>query len=176
MNPTKNCFNIMIISLLVAVAQNGVIGGDNHLLWRLSDDLKNFKRLTTSKTVLMGRKTYESIGKPLPNRLNLILSRQADYQPFGTVVLKDLSAVWEFLKKNEPIEELFIIGGGEIYALFLPLAHKIYLTQVKTSIEGDTYFPSLHQEDWEIIQRVDYQANDKNEFDFSIFEMVKKLD
>ncbi|MCU0448078.1 MAG: dihydrofolate reductase [Microscillaceae bacterium] len=164
----------MSIALIVAVAQNGVIGGDNRLLWHLPDDLKNFKRLTTGKTVVMGRKTYESIGKPLPNRQNVILSKQPDYQPFGTVVLPGMPELEIYCQKELlPDEELFVIGGGEIYALFLPLASKIYLTQVHTQVAGDTYFPALSPEDWQIIEQTNYQANEKNDFDFSIIEMVR---
>ena len=125
-----------MINIIVAASLNNVIGKDNKLLWRQSADLKRFKELTTGKTVVMGRKTYDSIGKPLPNRRNIVITRQSIEIP-GCEVVNSLE---EALKLDN---EIFIIGGGEIYQKSIILADKIFFTLIQTEVEGDTYFPVL---------------------------------
>lgn len=163
----------MKISLIAAVAKNNVIGNDNQLIWRLSDDLKRFKRLTTGHHILMGRKTYESMGRALPNRTNVVVTRSKNYQPEGIEVFNDIDAAIEFAKSNNE-EELFIIGGGEIYKKLLPIADKIYLTKVHASPEGDTFFPDLDESNWEVEAEEAHLANEKNEHNFVFLDLIRK--
>jgi dihydrofolate reductase len=164
----------MLISQIVAVAKNGVIGTEGRLPWRLSADLKNFKKLTEGHAVLMGRKTFESIGKPLPNRKNLILSRKADFNTINTLGFADIHSAIAYAKDTLAESELFVIGGGEIYFQTLALADKIYLTKVEATLSGDTYFPDLPQDDWEIVQTQSFKADEKNDFDFEIVVLERK--
>ncbi|MBK9294303.1 MAG: dihydrofolate reductase [Oligoflexia bacterium] len=131
----------MIISLIVAMAKNRVIGIDNKLPWHLSEDLKRFRKITTGHPVVMGRKTFESIGRLLPNRENIIVTRNTDYRVLGATIVNSLEEVLEKFK-NTP-EEVFILGGGEIFKVALPLANKIYLTLIDKEIAGDAYFPEF---------------------------------
>lgn len=135
-----------MLSIIVAVAENGVIGDKNTLLWHISEDLKHFKALTTGHPVLMGRKTYESIGRPLPNRTNVVITHQAVEIP-GCRVVHSLD---EALALFGPDEELFVIGGGEIYAQALPRAERLYLTRVFHHYEGDTRFPAWDEDEWRL--------------------------
>ena len=136
---TKPC-----ISIIVAHAKNRVIGKANKLLWHISDDLKRFKTLTTGHPIIMGRKTYESIGKPLPNRTNIIVSRNIN-ELSGCFVYPSLESAIEKVGEIDK-EEIFIIGGGEIYRQALPLADRLYVTKVDLNIEGDTYFPEYEKD------------------------------
>jgi dihydrofolate reductase len=135
----------MTISIIVAVAENQVIGFDNHLLWHISEDLKRFKCLTLGHHVIMGRKTYESVGKPLPGRINIVISRQENLAIEGCLVAKSLEEALELAKQDS---ELFIIGGGDIYKQALPIADKIYFTRVHAGFPGDTFFPELNLSEW----------------------------
>ena len=127
-----------MISIIVAIARNGVIGNGNALIWRIAEDLRRFKALTTGHPVIMGRKTYESIGRPLPNRTNVVVTRRKDYRPEGCLVAGSLEqAVGLF----DPSEEIFIIGGAQIYAQAMPMADRLYLTEIDSDYEGDTRFP-----------------------------------
>lgn len=135
----------MTISIIVAVAENQVIGFDNHLLWHISEDLKRFKCLTLGHHVIMGRKTYESVGKPLPGRINIVVSRQNNLTVEGCLVAKSLEEALELAKQDS---ELFIIGGGDIYKQALPIADKIYFTRVHAGFPGDTFFPELNLSEW----------------------------
>jgi dihydrofolate reductase len=152
-------------SIIVAVAQNGAIGKDNALLWRLSSDLKLFKSLTTNHAVIMGRKTYDSIGRPLPNRINVVISRQVDLILEGVFVVSSLKDALAFASKEFPEKSLFVIGGGEIYRQALPSANRLFRTLVETTCDGDTFFPDLSDE-WHCVSRVHYLKDEKNEFDF----------
>lgn len=164
-----------MISIIVATAENGVIGKDNQLLWKLSADLKQFRILTTGHSVIMGRKTFESIGRPLPNRTNIVISCQKYLTlPEGVFKLNSLEKAIEFAKSQVGNEEIFIIGGGNIYGQALDLTDKIYLTEVKASIEGDAFFPNLDMNEWEEIARISHQKDDKNEYDFDFVELLKK--
>lgn len=127
-----------MISIIVAIAKNGIIGGGNSLLWHISEDLQRFKRITSGHPVVMGRKTYESIGRPLPNRTNVIITRQQDYKVEGCIVVHSLD---EAISMFPSEEEVFIIGGGEIYNQAWDLADRLYITWVEAKYKGDTYFP-----------------------------------
>lgn len=137
----------MTISIIVACSENNAIGKDNQLLWHLSEDLKRFKQLTSGHSIIMGRKTYDSIGRPLPNRRSIVISRQQDLVIEGCEVVNSLEAAIT-LCKNEA--EVFIIGGAEIYKQSMSLAHKIYLTKVLAHFDGDAFFPEIGEE-WQPI-------------------------
>lgn len=161
----------MLVSIIVAVAENGVIGNDNQLLWKLSDDLKRFKQLTSHHCIIMGRKTYESIGKALPNRKNLIISRNKNLHYTDTIIFNTLNDAIRYAESIHE-EEVFIIGGGEIYKQALQFANKIYLTKVHTQIDGDTYF-NFDIDEWIIIEESTFTKNEKNEYD-STFIILEK--
>jgi dihydrofolate reductase len=159
-----------MITLVVAVSKNGVIGKDNQLIWHIPEDLKRFRKLTTGNVVVMGRKTHESIGKSLPNRLNVILSNNTKwYKPLGDncVVCYSIEEVLERFKHRN----LFIIGGGEIYKKFLPYADEIEMTIVNTDFDGDTYFPELEIYNWKETSR-NHHNNGEYEFYFVKFEKI----
>ena len=128
----------MTLSAIVAISQNNIIGLNNGLPWHLPEDLKHFKQTTTGHTIVMGRKTFESIKKPLPNRTNVVLTTQKDFTADGIVVINDLS---DWLKKQNPAEEIFIVGGAGVYELAWPMIENIYLTLIEKDVEGDTHFP-----------------------------------
>ncbi len=153
----------MRISLIVAVADNGVIGVDGDLPWRLSADLRRFKALTVGHTVVMGRKTHESIGRPLPHRRNLVLSRRPDYRAEGCEVFADLPSAIEAARAAGE-SELFVIGGAAVYAEALPLADRLHLTRVRMEPEGDTRFPALG-DGWTEQSREEVPADERNEAD-----------
>jgi dihydrofolate reductase len=165
----------MKISIIVAKAINNVIGNDNKLLWHLNADMKYFKGLTTGHNIIMGRKTYDSIGKALPNRNNIVISRNEHFKADGCYVVKNLQEAIEFAKKNkfsETDDELFVIGGGQIYKEAMPITDKIYLTEVKQSFVGDAFFPEINTEKWQEISRVSHQKDEKNEYDFDFVELT----
>ncbi|MDM8159131.1 dihydrofolate reductase [Labilibaculum sp. K2S] len=161
----------MNVSIIVAVSRNQVIGKDNQLIWKLSADLKRFKALTTGNTIIMGRKTFESIGKPLPNRTSVIITRQADYVAEGCIVVNSLE---QALEKYSDQEEVFIIGGGTIYKEALAKANKIYYTKVHKDFEGDTFFPALDLKEWKSVSREDCFPDEKNEVPYSFIDYIRK--
>lgn len=162
----------MIISIVVAVSKNNVIGKDNQLLWKLSDDLKRFKKLTTNHCIVMGRKTYDSIGKALPNRINIIITKNKNFHVDDAIILHNIQDVIEYAKsKNET--ELFIIGGGEIYKQVLGITNKIYLTKVDVDIDGDTFF-HYNMQEWRICYEELIAKNDKNEYN-SIYQELERI-
>jgi dihydrofolate reductase len=163
----------MRISLIVAAAQNGVIGRDNQLIWRLPDDLKQFKRLTTEHPIIMGRKTFDSIGKPLPNRTSIVITRNKGWSFEGVVVVNSVKEAVEAAKSTET-DEAFVIGGAEIYRLTLPLANKIYLTEVQADFEGDAYFTIPDMEKWQEESRFHHPADEKHATAFDFVELVRK--
>lgn len=158
-----------MVSIVVATAANNVIGNDNDLIWHLPADLKHFKNVTSGSSIIMGRKTYESIGRPLPKRENIIITRQSDLQIEGCLVVNSLK---EAIEKADS-EELFIIGGGEIYRQAMELADKIYLTKIHKDFEGDTVFPEIG-EDWEVISERVGELDEKNKLEHSFLELRKK--
>ncbi len=162
-----------MIKILVACDENRVIGKDNQLIWHLPADLKRFKSLTTGHVILMGRKTYESIGKPLPNRTTIVITRQADFQAEGTITAHSVDEA--ILKaKSLSREDIFIVGGAEIYTLSLALADQILLTQLHDFFDGDAYFPEISAETWEIVARERGLTDEKNPFQYSFITYQKK--
>jgi dihydrofolate reductase len=153
-----------MIKIIVAMSKNRVIGNNNELIWKLSSDLKRFKELTTDHSVVMGRKTYESIGRPLPNRRNIIITRNLEYKVDGCEIVSSLEEAL-LLTNND----CFIIGGGEIYNQSIELADRIYLTLVHKEFEGDTTFPELGKE-WAKMSRKDFESDEKNEYNYSFIE------
>lgn len=162
----------MHISLIVALAENGVIGRDGDLPWRLPDDLKRFKALTTGHHILMGRKTWESLPRPLPNRVNLVLSRQPDFSPAGAIVFSTIHRAIDHARAGGETE-LFIIGGEAIYRLALPVAHRLYLTRVHARVEGDVRFPPFDQKHFRLIERTTHPADERHEHAFT-FETLER--
>lgn len=159
-----------MLSIIAAVAENGIIGDNNSLLWHIREDMLRFRRITSGHPVIMGRKTFESIGSPLPNRTNVVVSRQ-DIEIEGCTVVHSLDeAIASFPRE----EELFVIGGAQIYAQALPLADKIYLTVVHRDYEGDTSFPQLDGNDWTETAREDYGRGEKFDAPFSFVDYVRK--
>tara|TARA_B100000900_G_scaffold309321_1_gene268021 strand:- start:3525 stop:4025 length:501 start_codon:yes stop_codon:yes gene_type:complete len=166
----------MKVSLIVAVAENGVIGKNNDLIWNFPKDMRFFKETTVGHHVIMGRKNFESIPdryRPLSNRINVVITRQSYYQAEGCVVVNSLEAALEIAQHNSD-NEPFIIGGGQIYKLALErnLVDKIYLTKIHCSFEGDTFFPELSEE-FKEINREEHEADEKHACDFSIITYKK---
>ncbi|MCY7350461.1 MAG: dihydrofolate reductase [Cytophagaceae bacterium] len=157
-----------MLFLIAAVARNGAIGKDNQLLWHLPADLQHFKRLTTGHAIVMGRKTYESIGRPLPNRTNIVVTRQANFRLEGCVVAQSLEAATANLQGDA-----FVIVGGELYQLALPLVDKIYLTEVQAAPEGDTFFPTLNLIDWQELSRTHHPADERHAYAFDFVELER---
>lgn len=167
----------MKLSMIVATAQNRVIGRDNALPWYLPNDLKYFKQTTLGKPVIMGRKTYESIGKPLPGRTNIVITRQTDYQPEGVKVVHSVAEARDLAESVCLIdgqEEAMIMGGAEIYTLALSDADRLYLTEVHADVEGDAYFPEYDKTEWQEISREDFSAEGPNPYDYSFVVYDKK--
>jgi len=161
----------MTISLIVAVAENGVIGKTGTMLpWRLPADLKRFKEVTTGHPIIMGRKTYETVGRPLPGRQNIIITRNPDYKAEGCEVVSSLPEALEAAKNSE---EVFVIGGGQLFEQALPLANKLYLTLVHASPEGDVFF-SYDPADWQEISKESHEADEKNQYSYSFITFVNK--
>ena len=158
------------ISIIVAVDENWVIGKKNALPWRLSADLKHFRTLTRRHTVIMGRKTYESIGRPLPDRTNIIISRNNTLTIPGCTVVKTTE---EALNTVPDDEEIFVVGGAEIYSQFLPITQKIYLTQIHHQFDGDIFFPKLNLSEWTETERQSLEADDKNPYKYSFITLEK---
>jgi dihydrofolate reductase len=156
----------MRISLVVAASDNNVIGKDNKLLWHLPNDMKYFKNVTWAMPVVMGRKTFESLGKPLNGRYNIVITRKKDYKPEGVVVVHDLQAAFMAALAADT-KELFVLGGGEIYKQAIGVASRIHLTRVHATLEGDTHFPVLDSS-WKLNYRVDFPQDEKHTYPFSI--------
>lgn len=154
----------MTLSLIVATAENGVIGRNGVMPWRLPSDLKTFRRLTMGKPVIMGRKTFQSIGKALDGRLNIVVSRDAAFQAPGAVVLRSLAAAIAHAKSAAPAGEIMVIGGAEIYRAALPLADRIYLTRVHAQPNGDATFEVPTGADWHEVSRVPIPKGEKDDF------------
>ena len=157
----------MILSLIAAVAKNDVIGGGNTLLWDLPEETKHFRDPTRGHTVIMGRKTYESIGKPLPNRRNIVITRDATYSVEGIEVVNSLEEALRLasleqgreFEENQEEVEVFVIGGGEIYKQAIEKANKLYITEIHQDFDGDTLFPNIDKNIWEETRREDYLDN-----------------
>lgn len=160
----------MHLAIIVAASENGVIGRNNALPWHLPGDLQYFKRVTMGKPILMGRKTFESIGRPLPGRTNVVITRNPDFSAEGIRVVESLAAALrlaEDIALVDGVEELVVIGGAEIYREALPLAQRLYLTEVHASIEGDAWLPEIDWADWREVQRERHAAEGNNPYDYS---------
>lgn len=168
----------MKLSLIAAVAQNGVIGLNNEsgqpdMPWHLPDDFAFFKRKTSHHPVIMGRKTLEALGKPLPNRTNIVITRNHNFRAEGVTVVHTLdAALTEARKIND--NEIFVIGGSEVYAMALPVATTLYLTEIHKAYQGDTYFPSFDKADWQEVSRRPHSADDRHETSFDFVEYERK--
>lgn len=163
--------------LVVAVAQNGVIGVAGDLAWRISDDLKWFKKTTMGKPILMGRKTFDSIGKPLPGRDNIVVTRSRDFSPPGVFITRSVEAGLKLgtaCARAGETQELCIIGGAEIYAQTLACADRIYLTRVAAQVEGDAFFPELDSDDWREMSVGGASKNERNDHDCEFFILDRK--
>jgi len=162
-----------ILSLIVATANNNVIGKDNAMPWHLPADLAYFKKVTLGKPIIMGRKTYESIGRPLPGRRNIVISRDKDYSPQGkgAEAVDCVVSVEQALALVTHVDEIMVIGGGAIYRHCLPKAQRLYITHINADIAGDTYFPN-YDDNWEKISHDALQADEKNAYDldFTVYE------
>lgn len=158
------------IILIVAAAENNAIGKDNQMPWHLPNDFKYFKQQTLNHSVVMGRKTFESIGKPLPERRNIVITRNHDWKTEDVDVANSLEEVLTYCRDER---EVFIIGGAEIYKQALPLASKVLLTRVHTSINGDAYFPSLDSNEWKLVSSEQHESDERHAFDYT-FEMYER--
>lgn len=161
-----------MISIIAALAENRVIGVRNTLPWRLPNDLRHFRHLTTGHAIVMGRKNHESIGKPLPERTNIVVTRNRDYRASGCLIAHSLNEAL-ILAKDDP--EIFVIGGAEIYREALPRAGRLYLTQVHAEVHGDTFFPEIDRNDWKETARERHEADDKHAhaYSFVVLERMK---
>ena len=159
------------LELVAARARNGVIGRGDQLPWHLPEDLKNFKRLTLGHPVLMGRRTWDSIGRPLPGRENLVLTTRPDFAPPGATVVHSLEAA---LAAAAAAPALRVIGGAEIYGLCLPRAEVIYLTEVDAEVEGDVYFPALDAKEWQEQSREAHPADARHAFPYAFVSLVRR--
>jgi dihydrofolate reductase len=161
-----------MLTIIAAAAENNALGKDNQLLWHLPEDFKRFKTLTSGHYIIMGRKTFESFPKPLPNRTHIIITRQNDYQvPEGCIVVPSLEKAMELCPANE---EAFVIGGGEIYQQALDVVDKIDVTRVHTTLDADTFFPTIDPTLWEMIFEEFHPKDDKHAFDFTFLTYVKR--
>ncbi|MDD3771264.1 MAG: dihydrofolate reductase [Weeksellaceae bacterium] len=164
-----------MITLVVAKSDNQVIGRDNQLIWKLSSDLKRFKQLTSGHPIIMGRKTFESIGKALPNRRNIVITKNKNWNSEGIEVVHSLE---EALKKAKSLDStIFIIGGGTIYEQSISLADAIEVTEVHAVFEGDAYFPEIDNRTWKEVNRENFSKDEKNEFNYSFvrYERISEV-
>ncbi len=159
-----------MITLIVAVADSGVIGRDNNLPWHLPEDLKRFKRLTMGKPIIMGRKTFESIGKPLPGRMNIVVTRDARYRREGVTVVHDVESA---LEAAGPVPEVMVIGGAELFRSLLPRAGRVHLTRVHGDIDGDVMWPALDDREWQVVEREEFAADERHAYAMT-FEVIER--
>lgn len=164
----------MIISAIVATAKNNVIGRDNDIPWYLPADLKYFKATTLNHHIIMGRKSYESIGRSLPKRTNIVITRNPFYVISNCIVTHSVQEALDIAKNNGE-EEAFIIGGGEIYKLSFPLLDRIYLTEVDLEVEGDIRFPEINMDEWDVVSNDPRQADEKNKHNYTFKILQRKV-
>ena len=163
----------MTISLIVAAATNNAIGKDGRLPWHLPNDMKHFKNVTWGMPIVMGRKTFESLGKALPGRKNIVITRQPGWKADGVITVKNIDDAL-FVAKEADAKEVMVIGGGEIYKALFERARRIYLTRVEAEPEADTFFPSLKPEEWYLMSQQNYEADGKNAYNYS-FQMWERI-
>ena len=161
----------MIISLIAAMSRNRVIGKNNKLPWDMPADMNYFRNMTKNKPVIMGRKTYESIGRPMPDRINIIITRDKEYKAEGCIVVSNVDDALKSVKGNK---EVMVIGGAQIYKEFLPKADRIYLTIIDEEIEGDTYFPEFNKDEWKETKREEHKADKKNPYPYTFLVLERK--
>lgn len=164
------------LAVIVAAAKNWVIGFQNAMPWYLPEELAHFKRTTLGKPIIMGRKTFESIGRPLPGRLNIVVSRNADFQASGVKVVNSLEAGLKLAKAQaviDGVDEIMLIGGAQLYEQGLPLANKLYLTQVDAEPTGDAWFPAINWQDWQEESRASYPSQGGNRYAYTIFDLTR---
>lgn len=164
-----------MLSIIVAVAENNVIGKDNQLIWHLPEDLKRFKQLTIGHTIIMGRKTFESLGRVLPNRKHIVLckSNRLEIQDENVEVISDIKLLDKYIQSEE---ENFVIGGASIYELLMPYVNKMYITKIHQDFEGDVYFPKVNEEEWRITLKENGLRDEKNPYDYEYinYERINK--
>jgi len=160
-----------MITLVAAAAENNALGKDNDLIWRLPDDFKRFKALTSYHYIIMGRKTFESFPKPLPNRKHVVITRQENYKNENIEVVHSLKEAIQFSSTED---EIFIIGGGEIYKQALPFADKIELTRVHGEFEADAFFPEIDEKKWDLVNSEFHDKDEKHKYSFSYLTFLKK--
>jgi len=156
----------MVISLIAAASENKVIGKDNRLPWCLPTDMRYFKNITWAMPVIMGRKSFESLGKPLQGRKNIVITRRTDWQPDGVEIVHSIDQAI-IVASELDVKEIFVIGGAEIFRAAMPSADRIYLTLVHGNIEGDTFFPEIKQEEWKLVSNRDCEPDEKNAYALS---------
>ncbi len=159
-----------MITMVAAIAENNALGKDNDLLWHLPDDFKRFKQITSGHYIIMGRKTFESFPKPLPNRTHVIITRQKEYHPEGCIIVDSMEKAIDACPKKE---DIFIIGGGEIYNLGMDFADAIELTRVHQNFEADTFFPEIDLKIWKMTSEEYHPADEKHKFDFTYQTFIK---
>ena len=161
-----------MLSIIVAIANNNVIGKDNKLIWHLPEDLKRFKNITTGHTIIMGRKTFESLGRVLPKRKHVILCNdmELNIDNENVIVLEDISLLKEYIDSEE---ENFVIGGATIYKLLMPFAQKMYITKIDEDFVGDVYFPKINEEEWKIIQEEEGIKNEANPYNYKYITYLR---
>ena len=160
-----------LLTMIAAAAENNALGKNNDLIWHISEDLKRFKRLTSGHAIIMGRKTFESMPKALPNRTNIVLTNKKDYQPEGATIVRKLEDALALVKDDS---QPFIIGGGEIYRLFMPYCDRIELTRVHHNFEADVFFPEIDLDQWKEIARENINATEKQPYHYSYITFEKK--
>ena len=162
-----------MLSIIVAISENNVIGKDNKLLWHLPEDLKRFKELTTGHTIIMGRKTFESLGGILPNRKHIVITRDTNYkvENNNVEIMNDIQEIDKYINDNE---ENFVIGGAIIYSQLIKKAKKMYITKIYKKFEGDAYFPKIDENEWKIIETKKGIKDEKNPFDYEYITYVRK--
>lgn len=158
--------------MVAAIAENNALGKDNDLLWHLPDDFKRFKQITSGHYIIMGRKTFESFPKPLPNRTHVIITRQKNYHPEGCIIVDSMKKAIEACPKDETI---FIIGGGEIYTLGMDFADTIELTRVHENFEADTFFPEIDNTKWKLTSEEHHPADERHKFNFTYQTFLKSI-
>jgi len=160
----------MILSIIVALAENNVVGINNKLPWYLPADLKRLKLITMGHHLVMGRRTYESLGRPLPGRTSVIITHNKDYKAEGSIVVSSIKEALEVVKNDS---EPFIFGGGEIFREALPMVKRIYMTKIHHDFNGDTFFSELNEKEWKEVSREDYQPDEKNKYSYSFITLER---
>jgi dihydrofolate reductase len=161
-----------MISHIVAMDQNRVIGKDNRLPWHLPADLAYFKKVTMGHAIIMGRKTFESIGRPLPGRENVIVTRNQSFQAEGCTVIHSIEEVCQFAAKRN--DEVFVIGGAELFRVTLPFAERLYVTKIEANFPGDTFYPAFDESEWQLVSYTKGKKDEKNPYDYAFIVYERK--